>query len=91
MVTVDTVDTIPEGSPSDDFVVTTALLELSTDCGSCGSLRLLLGTDTTGDHVSELPCNDVVLVTLGVSSSEPILLLSFGIVTLRLLPRPVYF
>ena len=83
MVTVYMVDTIPEGSPSDDLVVTTALLELSTDCGSCGSLRLLLGTYATGDHASELPFNDAVLVTLRVSSSEPILLLPFGIVMLR--------
>ena len=86
MVTVGMVDTIPKGSPSADLVVTTALLELSTDCGSCGSLRLLLGTDATGDHASVLPHNDAVLVTLGVSSSEPILLHSFGMVTLRSLP-----
>ena len=80
------VDTIPKGSPSADLVVTTALLELSTDCGSCGSLCLLLGTDATGDHASELPRNSAVLVALGVSSLEPILLLSFGIVTLCSLP-----
>ena len=66
--------------------MTTDSLELATDCGSCGSLCLLLSTNATGDHASELPHNDEVLVVLGVSSLEAILLLSFGIVMFCSLP-----
>lgn len=63
------------GNPSYSLVVTTDLLELTTDCGSFGSLCLLFSTNATGDHASELPHNDAVLVALGVSSLEAILLL----------------
>ena len=65
----------------DVTIVAADSLECVTDCGTCGSLCLLLGTN---DHKSEMDGATLVLVivVLRVSNFESMSIVVFGTVTL---------